>query len=75
MILSLQTNGKKTKLLLHAQSNAIFTRLHNKLPIGLLALGLELYVSDSESRLPTVTTVKVPKDVDPAVVIKYCMDR
>ena len=40
---------------------------------GLAKLGLELFVSDPSSRLPTVTTIKVPDGIDWAAVAGYCM--
>jgi len=40
---------------------------------GLANLGLELFVSDPGSRLPTVTTIKVPDGIDWAAVAGYCM--
>lgn len=35
-----------------------------ELRIGLNELGLELYVKTPANRLPTITSVKLPKDVD-----------
>ena len=45
-----------------------------KLWRGLEALGLELFVPDPKDRLPTVTTVKVPHDVEWSAVTKYMME-
>ena len=45
-----------------------------KLWRGLEALGLELFVPDPKEWLPTVTTVKVPHDVEWSAVTKYMME-
>ncbi|GJP40793.1 hypothetical protein CLOM_g470 [Closterium sp. NIES-68] len=42
---------------------------------GLKELGLELYVEDHASRLPTVTTVKVPEGVEWAKVTGHLMSK
>lgn len=42
---------------------------------GLQKMGLELFVPDAESRLPTVTTVKVPAGVDWKAVSTYVMEK
>jgi len=44
-------------------------RLHE----GLAELGLELFVEDPDSRLPTVNTIKVPDGLDWKAVIGHCM--
>ncbi|PNF33614.1 Serine--pyruvate aminotransferase, mitochondrial [Cryptotermes secundus] len=44
-------------------------RLHN----GLEKLGLEFFVEKEEARLPTVTTIKVPRGLDWRVIQKYAM--
>ncbi len=51
----------------HQQAaNYLYTKLDS--------LGLELLVSDTKFRLPTVTTVKCPPTVDSAVVCAFLMD-
>ena len=45
-----------------------------KLWSGLEALGLELFVADPKDRLPTVTTVKVPRGIEWSAVTKYMME-
>lgn len=35
-----------------------------ELRIGLNEMGLELYVKSSANRLPTITSVKIPKEID-----------
>lgn len=35
-----------------------------ELRIGLNELGLELYVQNAANRLPTITSVKIPKEID-----------
>ena len=42
---------------------------------GLKDLGLELFVSDPASRLPTVTTIKVPEGVNWQAVAGHCMKK
>eukprot|EP00271_Cylindrocystis_brebissonii_P007419 TRINITY_DN20941_c0_g1_i1.p1 TRINITY_DN20941_c0_g1~~TRINITY_DN20941_c0_g1_i1.p1 ORF type:complete len:456 (+),score=37.97 TRINITY_DN20941_c0_g1_i1:141-1508(+) len=42
---------------------------------GIEALGLEFFVPRPEDRLPTVTTIKVPENVDAVAVIKYMMGK
>lgn len=44
-------------------------RLHN----GLEKLGLELFVEKEEARLPTVTTIKVPRGLDWRRIQEYAM--
>lgn len=42
---------------------------------GLQQLGLQLFVENSNDRLPTVTAVKVPDKLDWKKAISYCMER
>ena len=42
---------------------------------GLADLGLELFVSDPASRLPTVTTIKVPEGINWQAVAGHCMKK
>lgn len=46
-----------------------------KLKNGLISLGLELLVTDEKYRLPTVTTIKVPKGVDWKAVCECAMKK
>ncbi|XP_069683970.1 alanine--glyoxylate aminotransferase [Periplaneta americana] len=46
-------------------------RLHD----GLERLGFELFVEKKDARLPTVTTIKVPKDVDWRLIQEYTMKK
>lgn len=38
-------------------------------------MGLELFVEQTEARLPTVTTIKVPEGVDWKAVTTYAMQK
>ncbi len=42
---------------------------------GLKEMGLELFVADAASRLPTVTTIKVPEGVDWKAVVMHAMKK
>ncbi|KAK4875451.1 hypothetical protein RN001_011873 [Aquatica leii] len=44
-------------------------RLHD----GLKAIGVELFVSKESARLPTVTTIKVPENIDWTLITAYAM--
>jgi len=46
-----------------------------RLYAGLQRLGLQLLVEDEEKRLPTVTAIRVPDNVDWKKIIEYCMKR
>lgn len=49
-------------------------RLYHKLWDGLGKMGLKPFVENPNDRLVTVNTIKVPKDVDAAALIKNAMD-
>lgn len=40
---------------------------------GLIKMGIELFVERPENRLPTVTAIKVPNNVDWKAVSEYAM--
>jgi len=46
-------------------------RLHE----GLEKLGLELFVKNKEARLPTVTTITVPRGLDWRLIQQYAMKK
>ena len=45
------------------------------LQTGIRDLGLEMFVGEPSSRLPTVNTIKVPQGMDWAAVSGYCMKK
>lgn len=51
-----------------------FMNSHNTF-LGLHVMGLELFVEDPEARLPTVTTIKVPENIDWKAVTTYTMQK
>jgi len=53
----------------YKRHQACTERLHD----GLKAMGLELFVENSDARLPTVTTIKVPEGIDWKEATVFCM--
>lgn len=47
----------------------------NRLYEGLEKMGLELFVEESHKRLPTVTTIKVPGNINWMDVLNYAMKK
>lgn len=54
-----------------ARHKSAAERLYN----GLTEMGLELFVERSENRLPTVTAIKVPTNVDWKAVSEFAMKK
>jgi len=54
-----------------ARHQACARRFHD----GLQRLGLSLFVERKGARLPTVTTIKVPNDVDWKLIVEFAMKR
>lgn len=42
---------------------------------GIEALGLEFYVKDQHKRLPSVTTIHIPNNINSDDVLKYVLDQ
>lgn len=47
----------------------------DRLTAGLQELGLELFVAEKENRVPCLTTVRVPPNLDWKAVTSFCMER